>query len=134
MTKGSARRTSCTNLRRFAAASSRPHLYDLALLVAHPHDDLHVLLRGLVVLVEVAALQREVDVVADVPRHDDLREAQLAGHHRAAVHQVRVLLPDLHDVAHQGLHGHPQTCKCKWTQCFNDASFKTSISKSLEMF
>ena len=94
--------------------SSSPHaahLYDLALLITDPHDDLHVLLSGLVVLVEVAALQGEVDVVADVSRHDDLREAQLAGHHGAAVHQVGVLLPDLNYVPDQSLHGDPQT----WT-------------------
>lgn len=31
-------------------------LYDLAVFIAHPHDDLNVFLRRLVVLVEVAAL------------------------------------------------------------------------------
>lgn len=90
-------------------SSGSAHLYDLALFITDPHDDLHVLLSGLVVLVEVSALDGEVDVIANIPGHDDLREAQFAGHNCAAVHQVRILLPDLNNVPNHSLHGHPQT-------------------------
>lgn len=43
--------------------------------------------------------------------HDDLREAQLPGHHGGPVHQVWVVLADLNDVAHEHLHGHPEAWK-----------------------
>lgn len=43
--------------------------------------------------------------------HDDLREAQLPGHHGGPVHQVWVVLADLNDVTHEHLHGHPEAWK-----------------------
>ncbi|TNN77723.1 hypothetical protein EYF80_012021 [Liparis tanakae] len=43
----------------------------------------------------------EVDVIANISRHNDLGEAQLAGHHRAAVHQVHPA--NSHDLTDQVL-------------------------------
>lgn len=40
--------------------------------------------------------------------HDDLREAQLPGHHSGPVHQVGIIFANLNDVTHEHLHGHPE--------------------------
>lgn len=45
-----------TDVYRMTSSPHAADLYDLALLVTDPHDDLNVLLRSLVVFVEVAAL------------------------------------------------------------------------------
>lgn len=92
-----------------AHSLSYPHLYDLALLIADPHDDLYIFLRCLVVLVKVASLYREVDVIANISWHNNLWEAQFAGHHSAAVHQVGIFFSNLTYVPNHSLHGHPQT-------------------------
>lgn len=96
------------------------HGHDLSLLITHQHDDLHVLLCGFVVFVEVSGVKSQVDVVTDVTRHYNLGEAQFPCDHGAPVHQVWIFLSDLDDITHQSFHGDPQACVTEDTHSFTE--------------